>query len=118
MAVGTFGDGGWKATNRQRPMVVAIGLSYRQKSSHCSWSQSGASHSAPNIWVEPSELLGIDNFNNLFSLGGRDAKDTQSFSARAQETGLRESGPDVPSWAKGVRARVALLEPPTAHLAT
>ena len=48
----------------------------------------------------------------------RDAKDTQSFSARAQETGLRESGPDVPSWAKGVRARVALLEPPTAHLAT
>ena len=58
------------------------------------------------------------NFNNLFSLGGRDAKDTQSFGARAQETGLRESGPDVPSWAKGVRARVALLEPPTAHLAT
>ena len=63
-------------------------------------------------------LFAIDNFNNLFSLGGRDAKDTQSFSARAQETGLRESGPDVPSWAKGVRARVDLLDPPTAHLAT
>jgi hypothetical protein len=65
-----------------------------------------------------SFAIAIHNFNNLFSLGGRDAKDTQSFSARAQETGLRESGPDVPSWAKGVRARVDLLDPPTAHLAT
>ena len=81
------------------------------------------SHHSRALFLNVSlRLGGLDsdrhNFNNLFSLGGRDAKDTQSFSARAQETGLRESGPDVPSWAKGVRARVALLEPPTAHLAT
>ena len=71
----------------------------------------------PWLWSRACLVL-WPSYLNLFSLGGRDAKDTQSFSARAQETGLRESGPDAPSWVKGVRARVALLEPPTVQLAT